>query len=181
MDTAESASVKANCMHNEQSSSYFQSPHKKILRICNTPFPEPLCWGFTQQGLTRVLAFWNTWFSISLLDLLWATPAFLMASSLKHKRRRNIYTPPKGLLFRAPSQQAFAQQLSLSGQDVAPSIPTSWDPRKAWREKHSAEQGSNRRGPWEERNRKGGHYEAKDATSMKGLGKSILTEWLQSA
>lgn len=40
-----------------------------------------------QQALTRVLAFRNTWLSISLLDLLWATPAFLMASSLKYKRR----------------------------------------------------------------------------------------------
>lgn len=40
----------------------------------------------TSRYFTLVLAFINTWLSISLLDLLWATPAFLIASSLKKKK-----------------------------------------------------------------------------------------------
>lgn len=54
------------------------------------PPPEPLCRVLCPPGLTRVLAFRNTWLSISLLDLLWATPAFLMASSLQDKRTRML-------------------------------------------------------------------------------------------
>jgi len=58
--------------------------HSKLLWICQ------LTSGNKQRCFTLVLAFMNTWLSISLLDLLWATPAFLIASSLKEQEKTRL-------------------------------------------------------------------------------------------
>ena len=74
-------------------------------------------------GLTRVLAFRNTWLSMSLLDLLWATPAFLMASSLEYKGGETLTQAP----WPAPSQQ-------LSGAHGRPAHQHGRGPGQPWRE-----------------------------------------------
>jgi len=51
-------------------------------------FDKPVTSENKQRIFTLVLAFINTWLSISLLDLLWATPAFLIASSLEKKKKK---------------------------------------------------------------------------------------------
>lgn len=88
------AADEANDARDQYASSRpFQLPGQRTPRVSSTPpLPGLPAQGSAHQGLTRVLAFRNTWLSISLLDLLWATPAFLMASSLQHKMRRGVDT-----------------------------------------------------------------------------------------
>lgn len=80
--------------------------------------------------LTRVLAFRNTWLSMSLLDLLWATPAFLIASSLEYKGGKTLAQAP----WPAASQQ-------LSGAHGRPARQSGRGPGQPRREGPSVQQG----------------------------------------